>query len=329
MLSGDSLIGSWPISVNTPVMSGILLFLTSVLFGCRPQDLGPTERPASKEGIQSVEVSGETPQEHPGLHNFMKLSNRIYSGSEPEGETGFARLKALGIKAIVSVDGAKPQLELAQKAGIRYVHIPIGYDGIPKDASASLTRVVKEIQGPLYIHCHHGKHRGPAAAAIACIASNAMTEQEALGVLERAGTSRDYAGLWRDVASFAPPSSETEMPSLVEEAAVDSLAALMATMDRSFDTLKAFRDSDWDLSTEQEAQSAREAALLVKEGFSESSRLLGDEYDEQMKNWLTEAESKADVLLAAVKEHRPEKLRASFSDLEKSCKTCHQKYRDQ
>ena len=78
-----------------------------------------------------------------------------------------AELARLGVKTIVNVDGATPKLEMAQKYGLDYIHIPIGYDGITAEQSAAMVRVMREREGPFYFHCHHGKHRGPTAAAVA------------------------------------------------------------------------------------------------------------------------------------------------------------------
>ncbi|MGN6547279.1 MAG: hypothetical protein ACTHK7_19660, partial [Aureliella sp.] len=72
------------------------------------------------------------------LHNVWRLSGRVLSGSEPEDDAGFAELVALGVKTIVSVDGIAPRVELAEKHGLRYVHIPIGYDGVPAEAARAL-----------------------------------------------------------------------------------------------------------------------------------------------------------------------------------------------
>ena len=97
------------------------------------------------------------PGELPGLHNVHQAATNVYLGSEPHGEEAFAELQKLGVTTIVSVDGAQPDVAAASKFGIRYVHIPIGYDGIGTDAAKSLTRVARDIESPIYVHCHHGK----------------------------------------------------------------------------------------------------------------------------------------------------------------------------
>lgn len=65
------------------------------------------------------------------LHNVFAVAPRIFSGSSPENEAGFVELAKLGVKTVISVDGAKPDVEMARKHGLKYVHLPIGYDGIP------------------------------------------------------------------------------------------------------------------------------------------------------------------------------------------------------
>src|SRR4051812_38582828 len=70
------------------------------------------------------------PANYQGLHNVVTYADGLYCGSVPEGKAGFATLAAIGIKTIISVDGATPEVELASKFGLRYVHLPVGYDGI-------------------------------------------------------------------------------------------------------------------------------------------------------------------------------------------------------
>ena len=42
------------------------------------------------------------------LPNAIRLHERVISGGLPEGEQAFAELHTLGIKTVISVDGAKP-----------------------------------------------------------------------------------------------------------------------------------------------------------------------------------------------------------------------------
>ena len=74
-----------------------------------------------------------------------------------------------GRKTVLTLDGAQPDVETAKRHGLRYVHVPIGYDGIPAARALELAKTFQTLEpsGPIFVHCHHGKHRGPAACSIA------------------------------------------------------------------------------------------------------------------------------------------------------------------
>jgi len=261
------------------------------------------------------------------LDNLMRLSPRIFSGSEPVGDPAFAKLAELGIRTIVSVDAVAPDVETARRYGLRYIHIPIGYDGIEQQAGLSIARVMRDRQGPVYFHCHHGRHRGPAAAAVACIADGALDHASARAALEAAGTSPAYAGLWRDVAGYKVPSPTAELPDLVEVARVDSVAEAMAKIGRTFDNLVLLRDANWGQSRKSPDLVASQQALLLQESFHELGRALAGE-DAPYRQLLTEAETLSQSLRKALVDRDAERATAAFSALESSCKSCHRKHRD-
>lgn len=272
--------------------------------------------------------------EMPGLHNLMQLSDDVFSGSEPVGDDAFASLKTLGVQTILSVDGATPDIEMATKYGLRYVHIPFGYDTIPLTAQMSLTRVARQSKVPLYIHCHHGKHRGPAAAAIVCRAKGQGDSARALKIMESAGTSRDYKGLWRDVEHYTEPSDEIELPQLVEVANVESLPAAMARIDRNFDNLKLCAAADWKALADHPDLNAIQESLQLKESLHEASRRLSEkahaaEYDATFRKWLTESDRKAQALHESLQANDHNNAAAAFKSLQESCKQCHTAYRNQ
>lgn len=273
-------------------------------------------------------TGGPTSKTYPALHNLIVVTERIYSGGEPAGEEAFESLDRLGVKAIVSVDGATPDVEAARDHGIRYIHIPFGYDAIPADAGAALARVMREVEGPVYIHCHHGKHRGPAAAALACIASGAADGQHALAILEQAGTGKEYPGLWRDVAAYKAPPAGAKLPELRETAEVGSLAAAMAKIDRTFDELKRCQNSNWQSPDEHPDIAPRAEAALIRQQFREAARLLAKDDDARFKSWLAEAEATADKLQSAIEHERTGEATASLQLLEKACQRCHAAYRN-
>lgn len=294
---------------------------------------GPSELQRQKRSSSSVNATvprpdGPSERDYPALHNLLQITEKIYSGSEPQSDEAFASLVRLNVRTIVSVDGSKPDVETARKHRLRYVHIPIGYDGVGQEAGLAIARLVAEADGPFYIHCHHGRHRGPAAAAVACIASGDVDGKAALKILEGAGTSRDYAGLWRDVENFRVPAN-SKLPELVEIAEVGSLAADMAKIDRAFDNLKLWRDTKRENPDHNSQLSPLHIAVVLKESLRESARNLGDDFGDEFKTWLAHAESQAQLLEDAFKSEQPDDVvDKQFQLLDNSCKQCHWKHRN-
>jgi hypothetical protein len=313
----------------------VSMLLLLAAYGCGRRDAeGPADARQSAPNGQpskSLLLVKPDPAATPHLHNLLKLTNRIYSGGEPHGEAAFAELAKLGVKVVVSVDGAKPNVEAAKQHGLRYVHIPIGYGGIPTAAGQALARVVRETGAAgemVYFHCHHGKHRGPAAAAVACIAAEAADHAAAEQILVAAGTSRDYAGLWRDVAAFAPPPPGAKLPELAETAQVDSLTAAMSNIDRAFDNLKLSQAGEWKLLPDHPDIVAAQEALMVKEALHESARTLAEGYDEVFLAWLRTAEGHAAQLESALRANDGAAASRIMLSLDSACKQCHTKHRN-
>lgn len=263
-----------------------------------------------------------------GIENMFKLGKRIYSGGEPTSEASFEKLKEMGVVAIISVDAARPNVELAKKYGIRYVHVPMGYDGISTNAQGSLVRVMREIDGPVFVHCHHGRHRGPAAAAIACLASNDLTVEQAGQFLEKAGTGKQYAGLWRDVAKFRQPDADAVLPELRSVVEERSLASSMAAVDRYFERIV-------EAEKERGAPASRIASVfaenlpLLREELLESARHDVSDRPAEVKKGLLDAAQLVNQLEDASKKNRRESMTRVLGQLQRSCTDCHKKFRDQ
>jgi protein tyrosine phosphatase (PTP) superfamily phosphohydrolase (DUF442 family) len=260
------------------------------------------------------------------LENVRSLSSMVYSGGEPVGDAAFAKLAEMGIRTIVSVDGIRPDIDGAKKHGLRYIHIPVGYEGVNPDAQASLTRVVRDIAGPVFIHCHHGKHRGPAAAAVACMAAGDMTSEQALEYLKGVGTGQEYQGLWADVREFKPLAADAKLPELVEAADVHPLAAAMSALDRPWDAVKVSQAAGWKPGADP-AKSPVQQAVLLWEGLRESKRTL-DGTDETLGTYMDEAIRHAAGLRQALEASQLEAATAAYKKVEASCAACHVHYRN-
>ena len=177
-----------------------------------------------------------------GIENVWQVGPQLFSGGEP-GTDGLNLLKNRGFKTIISVDGGPPPVAQAKRLGMRYVHIPIGYNGIGPAQQLLLAQAFAQSAKPIYIHCHHGKHRGPAAAAIMARFGLGWSADDATAFMQKAGTSKDYAGLYSSVRGFqvidVRQVAEIRTP-LPESVDVSLMVDMMVQIDSRMDNLKAW-----------------------------------------------------------------------------------------
>ncbi len=273
-----------------------------------------------------------------GTHNTFRLTPWLYSGSQPETEAAFAALQKLGIKTIVSVDGSKPDVETAQKYGLRYIHLPVGYDGISHERAVELAKVSQTITGPIYVHCHHGLHRGPTAAAVMCMAREDWTSERAETWLREAGTAVDYQGLFQSVRNYRAATAEelarvpADFPSI---SPVPPLVDVMVAIDEALDILKTAQKADWQTPKEHPDIALPHEALMINEHFRELLR--GEDAVKRPPDYLEKLRGAEEAsaalhqqlraLAAGNAEARPA-LEVAWTRATQSCGACHKAYRN-
>jgi hypothetical protein len=270
----------------------------------------------------------------PALPNAYQLTDKVLSGGQPEGETAFKELRNLGVKTVITVDGAKPDVKLAKKYGLRYIHLPHGYDGIPDQRLLELAKAVHDLPGLIYIHCHHGKHRSPAAAAAACVVTGYLSNDEGMAVLAAAGTSSGYRGLFQTVQEARAVGEKTLAEVKVEyreTVDIPPLADAMIAIDHTFDHLKMVSAAAWKATKEHADIDPPHEALLLREHFVEllrtdEVRKRPAEFQQLMKQNEASAEQLEDALRAGRVDVK--NLNAIFERVTTGCAACHQKYRD-
>lgn len=318
------------------------LALSVTVSGCEPSSEGETastQASVPRESIAASAPGNWMPEKVDAAHlpNVFRLHEKVLSGGQPEGEAAFQELQVLGVKTVISVDGARPDVDLAKKYGLRYVHLPHGYDGVPERRVKELARAVRDLPGPVYIHCHHGKHRSPAAATVACVSTGLLSSSQALMALKTAGTSENYRGLYQSVESARLLESRLldslpgEFP---ETAALPPMAEAMVSIEHHFDHLKKFAADGWKLDPEHPALTPAHEALLLREQYTELLRT--DEVQkkpEEFQRILREGEAATLELESLLRNEvsadmAARKVAAVFSTLTQGCSTCHKTFRD-
>ncbi|MED5507275.1 MAG: sulfur transferase domain-containing protein [Planctomycetota bacterium] len=207
------------------------------------RDPGPVEAPRLPTAPAGPGSGGPAPASLvvPGIERVVRIDERLITGSDPSAE-GIEHLGRLGVEVLLSVDARRPLVEEARRAGLRVVHLPIGYDGVPEERIQALVALLAEESGPVYVHCHQGRHRGPAVAAILWMLSSGVEPDVATGLLARCGTDPRYEGLWSAVRGFRPPGTPSTPPRLPEWIEAGGLAEVMVRIDDARDRLESSPD---------------------------------------------------------------------------------------
>ena len=284
------------------------------------------------------------------LPNLLQIHQRVYSGGLPEGREAFAELQRRGVRTLISVDGAHPDVTLAGEFGLRYVHLPHGYDGIPAERRQQLARAIHSLPSPIYVHCHHGKHRSPAAAAAGCVGAGLLSPEAVTQVLALAGTHTGYTGLFRD-ARASQPLAAKDLEALPDEfvpvAELPAMTEAMVAIEHRFDLVqRKLRELPVSPPSETSSpggapQEAEHESLLLWEHYRELARMDDPRVHEpSFAIWLRDGELLAAQLHEAVQniaagERHASRLKATVDELplrlrrmESNCQACHRQYRD-
>lgn len=278
------------------------------------------------------------------LPNCWRIHGQLISGGLPEGPAAFRQLKDLGVRTVISVDGARPDLESARAAGLRYLHLPVEYSGIDPVRQKELAKALRELPGPFYIHCHHGLHRSPAATAVAAVGAGWIDAADAESILQLAGTSPDYRGLYLAVRK-ATRLEETELAavdcSFPEQANTPATVDTMVKLDAAFQVLEEIAREGWNPPVGHPDIDPAHTTLLVRELFAESVRLVEPaEYGRQFVELMELSRDQTAQLETVLRSHpgrdgaSPEvaKWRAAADShlnvIRQACRDCHRQFRD-
>lgn len=312
-------------SIKKPFFKGVIVFVR-VFIAYALLAVGESARAGDPEPITIV-----------GVENAFRVTDRILSGSQPESQQSFAALAEMGVTTIVSVDGGKPDVEEARKHGLRYIHLPFGYDAVPNERALQLARAARVREsdhGKIYVHCHHGKHRGPAAVAAMCRATANWTTETAEKWMHQAGTSTDYPGLYESIRTWQPftEAQLDQVSELPEIAETGALVDAMVAIDQHNDALKAIRKAEWTTPNDHPDLTPSNSATLLWESFRETARLSLNEEPTRSDDYLQRlatAEQAANTLREALKAEEPRtRIESTFQAVQKSCVSCHDHYRN-
>ncbi|RMF43398.1 MAG: hypothetical protein D6753_05285 [Planctomycetota bacterium] len=319
----------------------LFLFVATILPGlamawpavCRAQSVLPGDAASVAEaqvGAQEIEFLGGT------LH-LVRVGTDLFSGAAPVSDEDYEQLDSLGIQTVVCVDASGSSRSEALRRGWKYAHIPFSYDGIRPSHAVQIAYVLAHFPKPIYIHCHHGQHRAPAALALGAIATGRLTNDAALSLLRMAGTGRDYVGLWQCIATAQPmPGFPSEM-AIPERVEPQPLQTTMLQLEAHMEVLEARRPATarQDLHTPQHPGNASPEAPTVEPQWNPTARaLLVYEHLRELRQGgelpfpgyparLQEAIEAADQLYRTCQQS-PQDIAGKIQAVRARCDACHQ-----
>ena len=269
------------------------------------------------------------------LSNAIQVQPEIISGALPDQEASFAELQALGVKTILSVDGMRPDVPMAKKFGMRYVHLPNGYDGIPPDRVLELAKAIRDLPKPIYVHCHHGKHRSPAAVAAACRTLGLITPEQALNTLKLAGTNPGFRGLFQSVR-LSHPTADSILNSMKvdfrEISPVPPMAEMMVSIDLAMSELIAAKKENWPKWDKSATDALMLKEHMVELGRLEDSQARGKAFQQLLSESVLLSGSLENELRRAydgqVTADSGTKSSSLLARVEDNCVRCHEQFRN-
>jgi hypothetical protein len=290
---------------------------------------------AEPHTAQPPSPQAQSPSDAPGLHNVVAFGPGCWSGSLPEGDAGFASLQSWGVRTVISVDGAVPDVARAARFGLRYVHLPIGYDGFDEARKLELVRAVRDLPGPIYIHCHHGKHRSAGAAAAVAASLGWMSPQAAIARMKVSGTSESYPGLYRCastaqvLAASLIDTAPAQWPAVTRPS---GMVESMVAIDDALERIKVVEQAGWKVpASHPDLAPAADAGAIA-----DHLRLLGQQpsarpRDPQFDTLLQASMKAADQLessLVGTPTADAQRLANDLQALRATCTACHAAQRD-
>jgi len=326
------------------VLLPFLAFLSVLAPGCtepRATRIAPPLENVGNawEAAARIELAQVPPIEHPGLHNVYRLSDQVISGGEPLSREAFERLRAMGVRTILSVDGKAPDAATAEEHGMRYVHVPIRYQTISENELLKIVKTFRELEGPFYVHCFHGKHRGPAAAAIGRLVLDGASREQALAEMRQwCQTSPKYEGLYRVVATAELPSDVASRSLDWDFAARHRPAGLrkgMVDAARVFDRIEILAHRDFAPDPEHPDLVAREEIRQMEDLLRDmralpESREHGERFDQMLGESIDVATRMREGIetLERGGEIQGDSPKDLLERLDALCSSCHAEFRN-
>jgi len=123
------------------------------------------------------------------LENFYRLDDKVYRSAQP-GEEGFAELRKLGIRNVLSLR----EYHADEAAGLALYRVPMAAGSVTTEQVIEALRIIRASDGPILIHCWHGSDRTGLVSAMYRIVFQGWDKEAAIAELTDGGYG--YHAFW-------------------------------------------------------------------------------------------------------------------------------------
>ena len=140
------------------------------------------------------------------MSNMKQIDDRFAVGLSPPSAEDLSALSAKGYRSVVNLRCAEEQGqplqpdqegETVRSLGMEYRHVPVSGDALDHDLVDAFRDQVKDLPGPVYIHCATGKRAG-AFTMMHLASDNGMSGEATFQQAEAMGFACDSP----DLAAF-------------------------------------------------------------------------------------------------------------------------------
>ena len=130
------------------------------------------------------------------IDNFGRINPNYYRGAQPKGRD-YVDLASLGVKTLINLtsdDADASEQAMAEKAGLKYVQIPMTTRESPNSGQiASFLALVNDpANQPVYVHCVGGRHRTGVMTAAYRMTLDGWNADQAFGEMKRYKFGADF-----------------------------------------------------------------------------------------------------------------------------------------
>jgi hypothetical protein len=198
-----------------------------------------------------------------------------------------------------------------------------------------LAKAIRDLPKPIYVHCHHGKHRSPAAVAAACRTLGLITPEQALNTLKLAGTNPGFRGLFESVRQ-SHPTTDSILDSMKldfhEISPVPPMAEMMVSIDLAMSELIAAKKKNWPKWDKSATDALMLKEHMVELGRIEESQARGKEFQLLLHESVLLSGSLESELRRAydgqVTADSGTKSSSLLARVEDNCVRCHEQFRN-